>query len=80
MNRLNHEFFQKEKILNIYTVAGFPELNDTVTTVQELAKNGVDMVEIGMPFSDPLADGPTIQKASEIAIENGITLNTIFTL
>tara|TARA_R110001592_G_scaffold102362_7_gene289105 strand:- start:575 stop:1375 length:801 start_codon:yes stop_codon:yes gene_type:complete len=64
--------------LNVYITAGFPKLNDTVEIVQQLANNGVDMVEIGMPFSDPLADGPTIQKSSEVAIKNGITLNLIF--
>ena len=64
--------------LNVYLTAGFPALNDTVEIVQELANNGVDMVEIGMPFSDPLADGPTIQHSSEVAIKNGITLDLIF--
>ena len=78
MNRLENLFSSKENILNIYTTAGFPELNDTVEIVQELATSGVDMVEIGMPFSDPLADGPTIQHSSEAAIENGITLDLIF--
>ncbi len=78
MNRLEHLFSTKENILNIYTTAGFPKLNDTIEIVQELAASGVDMVEIGMPFSDPLADGPTIQHSSEVAIENGITLDLIF--
>lgn len=64
--------------LNVYITAGYPKLNDTVEVVQELANNGVDMVEIGMPFSDPLADGPTIQHSSEVAIQNGITLELIF--
>ena len=78
MNRLKNLFFSKENILNIYITAGFPKLNDTIEIVQELAASGVDMVEIGMPFSDPLADGPTIQHSSEVAIENGITLDLIF--
>jgi len=78
MNRLKHLFSTKENILNIYTTAGFPKLNDTIEIVKELAYSGVDMVEIGMPFSDPLADGPTIQNSSEVAIENGITLDLIF--
>jgi tryptophan synthase alpha chain len=78
MKRLEKTFKDRKNILNIYLTAGFPNLNDTVETVQELAKNGVDMVEIGMPFSDPLADGPTIQNSSEIAIKNGITLELIF--
>ena len=78
MNRITETFKNKHNILNIYVTAGFPKLNDTVEIVQELARNGVDMVEIGMPFSDPLADGPTIQNSSEIAIKNGITLDLIF--
>lgn len=78
MNRLEQLFSTKENILNIYTTAGFPKLNDTIEIIQELAASGVDMVEIGMPFSDPLADGPTIQHSSEVAIENGITLDLIF--
>ncbi len=71
-------FKNKKNILNIYLTAGYPKLEDTVTIVQELAKNGVAMVEIGMPFSDPLADGTTIQNSSAIAIQNGITLAKIF--
>jgi len=71
-------FKNKKNILNIYLTAGFPKLNDTVNIVNELAKNNVDIIEIGMPFSDPLADGPTIQKSSKIAIKNGITLDKIF--
>mgnify|MGYP000211835912 CR=1 FL=1 len=78
MNRLKHLFSTKKNILNIYTTAGFPKLNDTVQIVEELAASGVDMVEIGMPFSDPLADGPTIQESSQIAIQNGITIDLIF--
>lgn len=78
MNRIDDIFQQKRNVLNVYTTAGYPKLNDTIKIVQELANNGVDMVEIGMPFSDPLADGPTIQGSSEIAINNGITLDLIF--
>lgn len=77
-NRLENTFRDKKNILNVYLTAGFPKLNDSVEVVQELANNGVDMVEIGMPFSDPLADGPTIQHSSEVAIQNGITLELIF--
>lgn len=77
-NRLENTFKEKKDILNVYLTAGYPSLNDTVEVVQLLASNGVDMVEIGMPFSDPLADGPTIQHSSEIAIKNGITLALIF--
>ena len=78
MKRLKDTFNTKSDILNIYVTAGYPDLNDTVDIVKELALNGVDIVEIGMPFSDPLADGPTIQNSSQIAIKNGITLALIF--
>lgn len=78
MKRIEELFKIKKNILNIYVTAGFPKLEDTVTIVQELVKNGVSMIEIGMPFSDPLADGPTIQHSSEVAIKNGITLSLIF--
>jgi len=78
MKRIENLFKNKKNILNIYLTAGYPKLEDTVIIAQELAKNGVDMIEIGMPFSDPLADGPTIQHSSEIAIKNGITLDLIF--
>jgi len=78
MNRIKQRFNSKKNILNIYVTAGFPKLNDTIEIVQELAASDVDMIEIGMPFSDPLADGPTIQNSSETAIKNGITLELIF--
>lgn len=78
MNKIEQLFQQKKDILNIYLTAGFPQLADTVEIVTELEKAGVDMVEIGMPFSDPLADGPVIQHSSTIAIKNGITLQKIF--
>ncbi len=79
MSRLKTLFKHKNSnILNIYITAGFPALNDTILIVQELEKAGADIVEIGMPFSDPLADGPTIQASSQKAIENGITLSKIF--
>lgn len=79
MNRINKLFQdKKENILSVYFTAGFPNLNDTTTIISELGKNGVDMIEIGMPFSDPLADGPTIQRSSEIALENGMTIKLLF--
>ncbi len=78
MSRIETTFKNNKNILNVYLTADYPNLNDTVEIVQELAKNGVDMVEIGMPFSDPLADGPTIQNSSQVAIKNGITLELIF--
>lgn len=78
MNRLGQLFSQKKKILNIYVTAGFPTLHDTVTIVKELEKNGVDLVELGMPYSDPLADGPVIQHSSAVALTNGMKLSLLF--
>lgn len=65
-------------LLSLYFTAGYPTINDTVPIIQELEKNGVDMIEIGLPFSDPLADGPTIQESSTIALENGMTSAILF--
>ncbi len=79
MNRINNLFQDKrENILSVYFTAGFPNLNDTVNVIQLLEKNGVDLIEIGMPFSDPTADGPTIQRSSEIALKNGMSLKLLF--
>lgn len=79
MNRINQLFEKKkENILSVYFTAGFPNLNDTVAIIQELEKNGVDLIEIGMPFSDPTADGPTIQRTSEIALKNGMSIKLLF--
>ncbi|MEZ4787276.1 MAG: tryptophan synthase subunit alpha [Flavobacterium haoranii] len=78
MNRINQKLQEDKKLLSIYFTAGFPKLNDTVTIIKELEKSGVDMIEIGLPFSDPLADGPTIQESSTIAIENGMTTKLLF--
>lgn len=78
MNRINQKVQENKKLLSIYFTAGYPNLNDTVSIIQKLEKNGVDMIEIGLPFSDPLADGPTIQKSSTIAIENGMTTKLLF--
>ncbi|MCU0351160.1 MAG: tryptophan synthase subunit alpha, partial [Flavobacterium sp.] len=78
MNRINQKLQENKKLLSIYFTAGFPKLNDTVSIIQELEKNGVDMIEIGLPFSDPLADGPTIQESSTQAIENGMTTSLLF--
>ncbi|QIA09366.1 tryptophan synthase subunit alpha [Draconibacterium halophilum] len=78
-NRINQLFERKKaNILSVYFTAGFPNLNDTVEIIQELEKNGVDLIEIGMPFSDPTADGPTIQRTSEIALKNGMTIKLLF--
>lgn len=66
------------KLLSICFTAGYPALNDTVEIIRELEKNGVDMIEIGLPFSDPLADGPTIQESSTTALKNGMTSEILF--
>jgi len=69
---------KKGKILSVYFTAGYPELNDTVDIIRELEDNNVDLIEIGIPFSDPVADGPVIQHSSEIALKNGMTLHLLF--
>jgi tryptophan synthase alpha chain len=79
MNRIDKLFQEKkENILSIYFTAGFPELNNTATLIKELEQNGVDLIEIGMPFSDPMADGPIIQQSSQKALENGMSLKLLF--
>jgi len=78
-NRITSLFRNKEKnVLSIYFTAGYPELNDTRTIITVLEKCGVDLIEIGMPFSDPVADGPVIQQSSEAALNNGMTINLLF--
>ena len=69
---------KEKKLLSIYFTAGYPKPDDTVTIIRELEKNGVDMIEIGLPFSDPLADGPTIQESSTRALKNGMTTLKLF--
>ena len=79
MNRIDTRFQQKKNnLLSIYFTAGFPNLNDTLSIIKHLDEAGVDMIEIGFPFSDPLADGPVIQQSSGQAIENGMTLPVLF--
>tara|TARA_Y100000780_G_C13619459_1_gene391939 strand:+ start:146 stop:916 length:771 start_codon:yes stop_codon:yes gene_type:complete len=79
MNRINKLFQKKnKKILSIYFTAGYPKINDTVDIIKALDKNGVDMIEVGIPFSDPIADGPIIQNSSTIAITNGMSLSLLF--
>ena len=78
MNRIHQKLQEDKKILSIYFTAGYPSLNDTVKIIQDLEKNGVDMIEIGLPFSDPLADGPTIQASSTQALKNGMTTSLLF--
>lgn len=79
MKRIKDLFIHKpNNILSVYFTAGYPQLNDTRTIIAELVKSGADMLEIGMPFSDPLADGPTIQASSQVALQNGISMKLIF--
>jgi tryptophan synthase alpha chain len=79
MNRLNKLFeSKKDNLLSIYFTAGYPALNTTVAIAETLEKAGVDFLEIGFPYSDPVADGPTIQHSSEKALENGMNLNQLF--
>ncbi|MBL4744744.1 MAG: tryptophan synthase subunit alpha, partial [Flavobacteriaceae bacterium] len=78
MNRINKKLQEDKKLLSIYFTAGFPQINDTVPILEELEKSGVDIVEIGLPFSDPLADGPTIQRSSTAALNNGMTSELLF--
>ena len=78
MNRINSKLSEDKKLLSIYFTAGYPNINDTVAIIQELEKSGVDMIEIGLPFSDPLADGPTIQASSTVALHNGMTTELLF--
>lgn len=79
MNRIEKLFESKQKnILSIYFCAGHPTLNSTVPTIEALEKNGVDMIEIGIPFSDPMADGVVIQQAATQALRNGMSLRILF--
>ncbi|MBN1925135.1 MAG: tryptophan synthase subunit alpha [Prolixibacteraceae bacterium] len=79
MNRLQQKFQDKrENLLTVYFTAGYPQLNDTATIIKELEASGVDIVEVGMPFSDPVADGPTIQKSNLQALQNGMSIKKLF--
>ena len=78
MNRISKTLKEKDNILSIYFTAGFPELNSTAEIIKNLVSAGTDMIEIGLPFSDPLADGKTIQMSSKIALDNGISTNILF--
>ena len=77
-NRIDSAFKSEKKLLSIYFSAGYPNLNDTSKIIKNLQKCGVDMIEIGLPFSDPIADGPTIQKSSSRALKNGMTTEKLF--
>ena len=79
INRIDQLFSERDsEILSIYITAGYPELHDTGRLLKALQESGADMVEIGIPFSDPLADGPVIQQSSHLALQNGMTLNLLF--
>ena len=79
MNRINQLFEQKQQnILSVYFCAGHPTLEGTVDTIKALSEAGIQMIEIGIPFSDPMADGPVIQNASTQALRNGMTLKRLF--
>lgn len=79
MSRLKNTFSQSpKKVLNVYCTAGYPQLNSTVGIMQALQQHGADIIELGMPYSDPLADGPVIQQSSSIAIANGMTIAKLF--
>jgi len=77
-NRINNLLKKKENILSIYFTAGYPSLNDTTGVIKKLVETGADLLEIGVPFSDPVADGPTIQHSNTVAIENGMTVKLLF--
>jgi tryptophan synthase alpha chain len=79
MNRIDKLFKEKKtNILSVYFTAGYPELDSTVTIIKALEASGADMIEIGMPFSDPMADGPVIQNSNQKALRNGMTLKVLF--
>lgn len=78
MNRINKKLQEDKKLLSIYFTSGYPKIEDTLPTLKALQNSGVDMVEIGLPFSDPLADGPTIQESSKHALKNGMTTAKLF--
>jgi tryptophan synthase alpha chain len=78
MNRINTALAQDKKLISIYFTAGYPQLEDTSEVIKRLAEAGTDVIEIGLPYSDPLADGPVIQKSSEQALRNGMSTQKLF--
>ena len=79
MGRLNELFARKKRdVLNVYITAGFPQLDSTLAIMEALQSSGVDLIELGMPYSDPLADGPVIQESSLQALANGMTIEQLF--
>lgn len=78
-NRIDKLFLEKQnKVLSVFFTAGFPNLNDTSLVLEALEQSDADLIEIGIPFSDPLADGPVIQQSSKVALENGMNLELLF--
>jgi len=79
MSRIQELFKQKSsKVLNVYCTAGYPRLDSTIEVIKALEKNGADLIELGIPYSDPLADGPVIQMSNSIALKNGMTIKKLF--
>ena len=79
MNRIDKLFAEKAAhVLNIYCTAGYPHLNSTIEMMKALQENGADIIELGMPYSDPLADGPVIQQSNMQALENGMNMTLLF--
>ena len=80
MNKINQLFAQRgdRKLLSLYFCAGAPVLDATAEVILTLQRRGIDMIEVGIPFSDPMADGPVIQDAATKALKNGMTLSTLF--
>ena len=79
MSRLSELFYKKnERVLNVYCTAGFPQLNSTLQVMESLQVNGANIIELGMPYSDPLADGEVIQYSGNVALGNGMTIDTLF--
>lgn len=79
MNRIDKLFAEKQKsVLNIYFTAGFPKLDSTLSILQAIERGGADIAEIGMPYSDPVADGETIQQSNNLALQNGMSLKVLF--
>jgi len=79
MTRIAQTFLNKSKqVLNVYCTAGYPQLNSTLTVMQALQQYGADLIELGMPYSDPLADGQVIQQSSSVALQNGMSIKVLF--